>query len=316
MTKKLISIVVPVYNEEENLSLFYETLQKAVLDLEQSYDFEFIFVNDGSQDKSGEILEKLAERESRVKYLEFSRNFGKEIALTGGLNFAKGQAILTVDADLQHPLEMIPEFVKKWEQGKEVVIGVRKKSEKQGFIRKVGSWLFYKIMALIGETEIISGETDFRLVDAAVVKEFNRFTEKWRINRGLIDWLGFKRDYVYFEVRARKFGKPRYGFLGLVRLGINSFVGHSLFPLRFAGYLGVFITLFSGILGFFMFLNKFVFHDPWKLTISNITMLAVFITFLVGIVLICLGLIALYTANIYQEVINRPIYVIRKKKNL
>ncbi|MDP3093547.1 MAG: glycosyltransferase family 2 protein [bacterium] len=314
--KKLISIIVPVYNEEKNLPLFYQSLSKTTSSLEDRYDFEVIFVNDGSTDNSAEVLEKLSASDSRVKYIEFSRNFGKEIALTAGLGCAKGQAVLTLDADLEHPPEIIPEFISKWESGIEVVIGVREKSDDQNLVRKAGSWLFYKIMDLIGETKIISGETDFRLLDQTVVREFNRFTEKGRIARGLIDWLGFKRDYIFFAAGKRKSGKTRYGFLDLVRLGFSGFISHSLFPLRLAGYLGILITVFSGILGLFMFLNKFVFRDPWGLAFSNVTMLAVFTTFLIGIVLICLGLIALYIANIYQEVINRPVYVIRKKKNL
>lgn len=313
--RKLISFVVPVYNEEKNLPLFYQSFSESWRGLENKYDQEVIFVNDGSEDKSGEVLERLASSRANYKYLEFSRNFGKEIALSAGLHHAQGQAAITIDADLQHPPELIPVFIKKWEGGADVVIGVREKNKNEGLVKKVGSIFFYQIMNLIGETKIIPRETDFRLIDRKVIEEFNRFTERGRITRGLIDWLGFKRDYVFFKARERKFGKAGYGFLKLVRLGLSSFVGHSLFPLKLAGYLGVFITLFSGALGFFMLLNK-IWHDPWNLQFSNVTMLAVFITFLIGIVLICLGLIALYIANIQTEATNRPLYVIRRKRNL
>jgi len=170
-------------------------------------------------------------------------------------------------------------------------------------------------MRLIGETEVLAGETDFRLIDRSVAEEFNRFTERGRLTRGLIDWLGFKRDTVFFEAPERRFGRPGYGLGQLVRLGLASCVSHSLFPLKLAGYLGLLITLSSGFLGFFMFLNRYLIHDPFNLAFSNIAMLAVFILFLIGIVLVCLGLMALYIANIHLEVTNRPIYVIRKKRN-
>lgn len=316
MAKKLISIIVPVYNEEKNLPLFYQSLSKAIGGLEAKYDFEIIFVNDGSKDESSRILERLSQSDKKVKYIEFSRNFGKEMALSCGIDQAKGEAMIMLDADLQHPPELIPSFLSKWEEGAEVVIGVREKNKKEGMVKKLGSFFFYKIMGFISETKLIPRETDFRLISRTVADEFSRFTERGRIARGLIDWLGFKRDYIYFKAKERKSGKPGYDFLKLVRLGLSSFVAHSLFPLKLAGYLGIIITVFSGLLGGFMFANKFIFGDPWGLAFSNVTMLAVFITFLIGIVLICLGLIALYIANIHLEVSNRPIYVIRKKKNL
>jgi len=316
MKKRLVSIIIPVYNEEKSLSLLYERLVKAVGKLASGYDFEFLFINDASEDKSGEVLDRLGRVEPRLKYLEFSRNFGKEIALSAGLHHAQGEAVISLDADLQHPPELIPLFIRKWEEGAEVVIGIRKKDKTKNLVKRIGSGFFCRIMGLVGETQILPAETDFRLLDRRVVQEFNRFTERGRIARGLVDWLGFKRDCLYFEAEKRKFGQPSYGLFKLVRLGFSSFVSHSLFPLKLAGYLGIIITIFSGSLGLFMFVNRWLLNDPFSLRFSNITMLAVFIMFLIGIVLICLGLIALYIANIHSEVINRPIYVVRKKRNL
>jgi len=307
--KKLISVIIPVYNEEENLSLLY----KALLSILRNYDYELVFVNDGSQDRSAEILENFAKSDSKVKYLEFSRNFGKEIALSCGIHNAKGEAIILVDADLQHPVELIPNFIEKWQNGADIVIGIREKNSQEGIVKKTGSYFFYKIMDLISETKLVSGETDFRLISRNVADEFCRFTERGRIARGLIDWLGFKRDYIHFKAKQRESGKPGYSFLKLVRLGLSSFVSHSLFPLKIAGYLGLFITFFAGSLGVFMFANRYFFH--W-MVFSGPAMLAVFNLFLIGIVLICLGLIALYIVNIHLEVTNRPIYIIRKKKNI
>lgn len=306
--KKLISIIVPVYNEEENVPIFYAEVKK-VLD-KISYDWEIIFINDGSRDGSIEKLNAIAAIDSRVRVLDFSRNFGKEIAITAGINHAKGDACLLLDSDLQHPVEKIPDFIKKWEDGAEIVIGVREKNDGAGFVEKFGSYFFYKIINRISEMEIISHATDFRLLDRIVIDEFDKLSEKNRITRALIDWLGFRKDYVYFEANARLHGKPTYSFWKRVRLAFNSMVSFSLFPLRLAGYLGIIITIISALLGLFMFITNYVTRS---LDFSGPAILAVVILFLIGIVLICLGLIALYIANIHTEVSNRPMYIIRKK---
>jgi len=314
--KKLISIIVPVFNEQENLSLLYQEIVKAWQRLRDFYDYEIIFINDGSTDRSGEIIKNLILTDKRVKYLEFSRNFGKEIALSAGLYHAQGRAVIMIDADLQHPPGLMPDFVKKWQQGIEVVIGLRQENKDENPIRKLLSFCFYKGLEIMADTKIVPRATDYRLIDRKVVNQFNRFTEKNRISRGLIDWLGFKRDYIYFQASKRRGGKSRYDFSKLTKLIFSSFVGHSLLPLKLAGYLGVVITLFSGFLGLFVLVNQYLLIKPFSsLIFSGTATLAVFILFLIGIVLVCLGLIALYIANIHQEVINRPIYVLREKKN-
>lgn len=311
---KLISIIVPIYNEEKNIHLLVERLKK-VLESLQGYAWEIILVNDGSSDNSQGEMEKFSAVEPRIKVIEFARNFGKEIATTAGIHRCKGDACVILDADLQHPPELIPEFVKKWEGGAEVIIGVRKRDKGEGVIKKVGSWLFYKIINKIAETKLIPNSCDYRLLDRAVIDEFNRFTEKNRITRALIDWLGFRRDYVYFNTHERVHGKAGYSFKKLFKLAFTSFISLSLFPLRFAGYLGIFIMLISGALGLFILIEKYILHDPLNLYISGTSTLAVILLFLVGIILSCLGLIALYIANIHHEVINRPMYVIRSRNN-
>jgi len=309
--KKLISIVVPVFNEEKNIPFFARELAGVLRGLENKYGFEIIFVNDGSSDGSSNIIEKLASSSERVKYLEFSRNFGKEIATSAGIRFAKGDAVIMLDADLQHPVDLIPEFIAKWQAGADIVIGIRKKNKGEGFVKKYGSILFYLVMNSIGDTDILPNSTDYRLLDRKVVEEFNRFTERNRITRGLIDWLGFRRSYVHFDAKGRNSGKARYGNLQLTRLALSTFVTHSLFPLKFAGYLGILITFFFGALGLFIFVEEYVLKD---MDFSWPAILAVIILFTIGIVLICLGLIALYIGNIHSEVTNRPMYIIRKKK--
>lgn len=316
MQPKLISIIVPVYNEEENIPLIYQALTAQFLKSKEKFDYEIIFVNDGSKDKGAEILENLARQDKKVKYIEFSRNFGKEIATSAGLHHAKGHAAIMIDADLQHPPELIPEFLKKWEAGADTVIGIREESEKENAIRKISSMLFYKILNAIGETKLVAGGTDYRLIDRKMIDEFKRFTEHNRMTRGLLAWMGFKRDFIRFKAKARGNGGARYSGIKLVRLALYSFVSHSLFPLKLAGYLGVVITFLSGILGLFIIFDKYILDDPWSFNFSGPATLGVFTLFLVGIVLCCLGLIALYIANIHNEVTNRPMYVIRQKTNL
>ncbi len=312
----LISIIIPARNEEKNIPLICDKIIKVWDILKHKYAYEIIFVNDGSTDASSAVLEKLGTENKNVKYIEFSRNFGKELALSAGIFYARGDAAIIIDADLQHPPELIPDFIEKWEKGAEIVIGIRNKNKGEGLIKKFGSILFYKIMNSIGETEILPQETDYRLLDKKVIVEFNRFTEKNRITRGLIDWLGFKKDYIYFNAHERINGKAQYNNMKLFRLALASFVSQSLFPLKFAGYLGIFITFFSGLFGLFIFIERYILNDPWGMSFSGPAILAVIILFLIGIVLSCLGLIALYIASIHTEMINRPIFVIRKKGNL
>jgi polyisoprenyl-phosphate glycosyltransferase len=314
MPMKSILVIVPAYNEEKNISLVYEELRKVFDALQNEYLFEVFFVNDGSNDGTQKEIEKLASTDQNVKYIDFSRNFGKEIATTAALNNCQGDACIMVDADLQHPINLIPEFIKKWEQGAEVVIGIRKKNKSIGWLKKIGSKIFYKIINKISEVEIVQNATDFRLLDKKVVEQFNRFTETNRMTRALIDWLGFRRDYIYFDANERVNGDASYSLWKLFKLALNSFVSLSLFPLKLAGNLGMVITLVSGIAGFYILLGKYIFHTHFASTFSDAENLAILILFLVGIILISIGLMALYIANIHSEVISRPMYVIRKKK--
>jgi len=309
---KLLSIVIPTYNEKENIPLAHRGVISALNNL-PNYSRELLFVDDGSNDGTDEVLKELGKNNREVKFLRLSRNFGKEIAVSAGLHHAEGDAVVVMDADLQHPPELIPLFVNKWKNGAEVVVGVRSKNNNEGLVKKLGSIVFYKIMNRISETPIIPCATDFRLLDRKVVDVFCKLTERKRMTRGLIDWLGFKRDYVYFEAPARINGEANYSFKKLWRLAFASFVSHSLFPLRLAGYLGVFITVISAMTGLFVAIEKYVLGDPWGLSFSGTAILALMILFLVGIILSCFGLVALYIANIHNEVLNRPLYIISEK---
>jgi len=309
---QLISIIVPLFNEEKNILKLYHELTKVLTKTKKSY--EIIFVNDGSKDKSQTELEKLEKKDKKVKLINFTRNFGKELATTAGINHCLGSACIMLDGDLQHPPSLIPEFIKKWEKGAKVVIGVRRSNKGEGLTKKLGSRAFYKIINKISQTKLRPNTTDYRLLDRRVIDEFNKFSERNRMTRALIDWLGFDTEYLYFDAGKRMSGKARYSNLKLLRLAVNSMVSFSLFPLKIAGYLGIIITLLSIPLGLFILIEKYILNDPMKLYISGPATLAVILVFLVGIILICLGLIALYIANIHGEVINRPLYVIKEKQ--
>lgn len=311
---KSICIVIPAYNEEKNIFPIYAELKKVFESLRDKYVFEIMFVNDGSRDKTIFEIEKLAQQDEMVKYIDFSRNFGKEIATTAGINNCSADACIMIDSDMQHPVELIPQFIAKWEQGKDVIIGIRRENKSDGWIKKLGSKLFYKIINRIADVYVVPNATDFRLIDKMVIGQFNRFTETNRMTRALIDWLGFRRDYIYFNANDRLHGTASYSFWKLFKLALNSFVSLSLVPLKLAGTLGIFITLVSGAGGFYILMGKYVFRTYFASTFSDAENLAILILFLVGIILMSIGLLALYVANIHSEVIDRPMYVIRRKK--
>lgn len=314
MKKPLLTIVVPVYNEEKNVPLLYGELKEQFTKLKK-YNFEVLFVDDGSHDNTVPTITKLASKDKRIRYIGLSRNFGKEIATTAGLNHALGAAAIMIDADLQHPVALLPQFIARWQDGAEVVVGVRKRYKKESLQKRLNSWLFYQILNSMAEVKVKPRATDYRLLDRVVLDEFNRFSERNRITRGLIDWLGFRREYIYFDSPERLHGKAGYGFKKLVRLAINSFVSLSLFPLRIAGWLGIVITVTASILGAFVLVEDILLGDPLALRITGPAILAVINMFLIGIVLMSLGLIALYIGNIHSEVIGRPLYVARVSKN-
>ncbi|KKP97629.1 MAG: Glycosyl transferase [Candidatus Moranbacteria bacterium GW2011_GWE1_36_7] len=311
---KKISIIIPAHNEERNIPLIYDKLKEVSESFLGKYLFEIIFINDGSDDDTFVEIEKLARNDENLKYIDFSRNFGKETATSAGLNSCNGDACIMLDADLQHPVELIPNFIAKWEAGAEVVVGIRAQNKSDGFAKKIGSAIFYKIINKISEIEVVPNATDFRLLDRIVIDQFNKLTETNRMTRALIDWLGFRREYINFQANERIHGQASYDFWKLFKLAMNSFVSLSLFPLKLAGNLGLVIVFVSGISGLYILLGKYFFHTRFASTFSDSENLAILIVFLVGIILTSLGLIALYIANIHGEVINRPMYVVRKKK--
>lgn len=310
---KKISIIIPVYQEANNLSRLYDRIISVTAKMQQ-FSWEYVFINDGSPDDSLAVLASLAKRDKRCKVLDLSRNFGKEVALTAGVCEAVGyDAVICIDADLQHPPELIPKLIEHWEQGAEIVSTIRKEIDNQPLLRRLGSHLFYWLMSKITSLEMVSQTTDFRLYDKKVIEAFKVATEHERMFRGIMDWMGFRRNYVEFIADARTDGIVGYTYIKLIRLAVNSITSFSLLPLRLSGYLGIVITFASGALLAWMVLNYM-----WNASMiyTPLAIVVVANTFLIGIVLNAIGLVALYIGNIHTEVINRPLYIIRERINL
>ncbi len=283
----------------------------------KKYDFEIVFVDDGSTDDTTEQVMTLIKKYPYISMIEFSRNFGKEAATSAGIHFAKGDALIMIDADGQHPVEVIPVFIKRWENGKKVVVGVRKENKDEGLVKKYGSIIFYKLFNKFSGVKLVPGSTDFRLIDRQVQQEFNKLSEINRITRGLIDWMGFDKDYIEFKANPRIHGEASYTFKKLVKLALNSFVSLSFTPLFIMGYLGLIMCLASLLGGAFLVIEGLVLNDPLNLAVTGSGYLGILSIFLIGCVLISQGLMSLYISHIYQESQGRPLYIVGKshKKN-
>ncbi|MBP2651336.1 MAG: hypothetical protein H6Q74_2161 [Firmicutes bacterium] len=299
---KLISIVVPVFNEEDNVAVFHQEVCTYMETLE--YDFELIFVDDGSKDSTPLILDRLAAQDGRVRALILARNFGHQIALTCGLDHATGDAVITMDGDMQHPPEMLPLLIEKWEAGYEVVQTVRINTEGVSWFKKFTSGLFYKMMNAVADVHVTEGGSDFRLLDRKVVESFRRFREHARFIRGLIGAIGYKQIQLEFVAPKRFAGQSKFSLKKMIGFAVDGITAYSKMPLRFALYVGVLFGCVSMGLTLHVFYIKLFTNDavPGWATVS-----ASFL-FLGGLQLIGLGVIGEYVGRIFEEVKQRPLY--------
>jgi dolichol-phosphate mannosyltransferase len=310
-SEQLLSVVVPVFNEQAGIRQFHEALYGVLRVAPLRY--EVIYCDDGSTDASLVALQQLATDHEVVRVVSLSRNFGREIATTAGIHAAKGDAIIIVDADGQHPVELIPQFVAKWQKGAKVVLGVRK-SRHGSLLKRISTKLFYGLFSRIMGIKLNPNTTDFRLIDRQVQSEFVRMTERNRVTRGLIDWLGYKPEFVEYEENARMVGEATYSFRKLFKLAIDSAISLSTSPLYLVAYIGVFVLPIATILGVGMLVNYFL-RDPLHLHATGGAYMMVLVLFLVGVLLVSQGIIGLYLSHIHTETQNRPLYVVDKENS-
>ncbi|GHT82997.1 glycosyl transferase [Actinomycetota bacterium] len=306
----ILSIVIPVYNEEVCILPFFDSLRKSVVDIE---NYEIIYVNDGSSDGSLELLQQLAHDYSNVKVVALAKNFGKEAALTAGIDTAQGDAILTIDSDGEHRVELIPEFYQEWKNGAQVVIGIRKNLSKVGVLKRITSKVWGWVSSSIMEGKMPSGLTDFCLIDREVADALESMSEKERMVRALIHWVGFNRKFIEFNASTRIGGTPSYNFKKLYKLSIDSITSMSTFPLLLIMHFGLLMSFISFLLDAFLITEKYFIRDPFEWDISGAAIISVSVVFLVGIILSAQGILGLYISKINTETKNRPLYIVNRR---
>jgi len=309
---KKLSIVIPMYYEEEVVNECYNRLEKVLTKLD-NYEYEIIFVNDGSKDKTLELLTEVANKNDSVKIISFSRNFGHQAAVTAGLKFVTGDVVLIIDADLQDPPELIPEMLKLWEEGNEVIYGERKSREGESKFKLFTAKMFYKTLNALSDVDIPKNTGDFRLVDRKVVDTVNRMPEHNKFLRGLFSWVGYKQYAFKYERKERFAGETKYPLKKMLKLAADGIIGFSTKPLKLLGGLGLISILISFVI---LLYSLFSFIFDWRNVEPGWTSIMVSITFFAGVQLLSIWILSEYVGRIYDETKKRPEYIIDKKINI
>jgi glycosyltransferase involved in cell wall biosynthesis len=300
-----LSLVIPVYNEAESLPDLYRRLKRVLDELGETY--EIILVNDGSNDGSLAAMLHLREQDRNVKIVDLSRNWGHQLALSAGLDYARGQAVITMDGDLQHPPEEIPRLVEKWREGYEVVQTVRESTADSGRFKRLTSAWYYGLFRAISQTGIQPGAADFRLLDSRPLAALQSVRERRRFLRGLIPWLGYRTTYVPYAAQRRFAGETKYSLPRMIRLALAGILSFSPFPLRLSLYFGLLLAFLNGIYALYI-LYAHIFHNA---TVSGWTSLMLVVLFLSSAQFIILGILGEYVATVVEEVKQRPLYLVR-----
>lgn len=306
---KKISIVIPSYNEEKNIPLIYNKIKEVFLKL-PNYHFEIIFVNDGSRDNSQQVLQNLSNTHSEIKFIEFSRNFGHQPAVKAGMDFADGNAVISMDGDLQHPPELIPEMIQKWEEGYDVVFTIRTYPKEISYFKRKTSNFFYYILSKLSDVDLTQGGgSDFRLLDAKAAEAMKSLNEDDLFLRGLTTWIGFKQIGIQFIANQREHGESSYNINKMLKFAFTGITAFSVKPLYMAAYLGFLFSFFS-VIGY---VGYVIYAFIAKTEISGWASLIMTIVFFGGLQLIILGIIGVYLGKVFKQVKERPNYIIKSK---
>ena len=305
---KTIEIVVPCYNESENIRPLYEAIKGVFAEKLPAYSYTLLFVNDGSSDDSLVVLKKLSEEDKRVKYLSFSRNFGHQLAVKAGLDHSFADAVISMDCDLQHPPALIPELVKRWEEGNQVVATLRTYPADTPKKKQKSSHHFYKLLNMLSDIEIKEGSADFRLLDQEVVKVIREMNENEPFLRGIVPWVGFKQCYIAYTAQARFAGESKYTIKKMLHLATTGVTSFSVKPLYFAVFLGFAFSALS-----VLYIPYVIYAFVSGTEISGWASLIMTIVFFGGLQLIILGIIGIYIGKIFKQTKARPAYIIQEK---
>lgn len=309
---KKISVIVPMYYEEEVVEKCYLKITEVLKNIEE-YEYEIVCVNDGSKDKTLDILENIASTDNHIKVISFARNFGHQCAVTAGLKYVTGDAIVIIDADLQDPPELIPDMIKLWEQGNDVIYGKRKARKGESVFKLFSAKMFYKTLNALSDVEIPKDTGDFRLVDKKVVDVINQMPEHNKFLRGLFSWIGYKQIPYEYERKERIAGKTKYPLKKMLKLASDGIINFSTKPLKFVGCLGI-ITIVLSIIVLVYAIVSYIFN--LNNLVPGWTSIMVAITLFSGVQLLSIWIISEYIARIYDETRNRPQYIIEKKINI
>lgn len=308
-----ISVVIPMYYEEEVAHLCYDRVSTVLRSLSDKYEYEIIFVNDGSKDKTLKILKDIANNDKSVKVISFSRNFGHQAAVTAGIKYITGDAIVIMDADLQDPPELIPDMLKLWEEGNEVIYGKRKTRKGESAFKLLTAKMFYTFLNSMSEVEIPKNTGDFRLVDRKVIDVINSLPEHNKFLRGLFSWVGFEQKAFLYDRPERKLGTTKYPFKKMFKLASDGILSFSTKPMKIVGGLGVISILFSIAVLIYSLCSYF---GQWNNLTPGWTSIMVCITFFAGVQLLSLWVLSEYISRIYDESKGRPEYIIKEKINI
>jgi glycosyltransferase involved in cell wall biosynthesis len=309
MSQIRYSIVAPCYNEEKSLPELYRRIKEVMEQTDESW--ELVLINDGSADCTAELMRELHTTDSRVHYIDFARNFGHQIAVTAGMDYAQGEAVVLIDADLQDPPELILEMIKKWKEGYQVVYAVRSERKGESWFKLVTAKIFYRLIFRITEVNIPLDTGDFRLMDRKVVEAIKQMKERHRFIRGMTSWVGFKQTGVSYVREERFAGETKYPFRKMFKFAMNAITGFSYLPLQLATYLGFSIATLSGVGAIGVVIAR-LFGDPNNQPFFGQATTLVMVLFLGGVQLISLGIIGEYLGRIYDEVKGRPMYVVNE----